>query len=144
MIKGKSYLTWRALSIETISFSVSVKLVKKLPNKETIGAAYERANPTCRRTWDADYPFGSQIQGNTKELQRFPFIPKMSSLQVQFEEIQEYTSPGVPKLIGKLPWDPMIAITAINEIMDAANNCTTRKNNTDYVTSEYNFHCIKF
>jgi len=24
-----------------------VKLDKKLPNKDTIGAAYERANPTC-------------------------------------------------------------------------------------------------
>jgi len=26
-----------------------VKLDKKLPNKDTIGAAYERANPTCGR-----------------------------------------------------------------------------------------------
>jgi len=31
--------TSRALSTETISFSVSVKLVKKLPNKDTSGAA---------------------------------------------------------------------------------------------------------
>jgi hypothetical protein len=38
---------WRTLSTETISFSVSVKLVNKLPNRETNGAAYESANPTC-------------------------------------------------------------------------------------------------
>lgn len=40
--------TSRTLSTETISFSVSVKLLKKLPNKDTIGAAYESANPTCK------------------------------------------------------------------------------------------------
>lgn len=39
MILIAIWLTWSTLSTETISFSVSVKLVKKLPNNETIGEA---------------------------------------------------------------------------------------------------------
>ena len=42
--------------------------------------------------------------------------------------MQEYTSPGVPKLIGKLPRDPITAIIATNEIIDDANNCRRKKN----------------
>lgn len=43
----------------------------------------------------------------------------------QVEEIweaEEHTSPGVPTLIGKPWWDPITAIRATNEMIDAANN----------------------
>lgn len=41
-----SQITWSTLSTETISFSVSAKLVRKLLNKDTTGAAYDKAKPT--------------------------------------------------------------------------------------------------
>lgn len=55
----------------------------------------------------------------------------------QVEEIwgaEEHTSPGVPKLIGKPRWDPIIAIRATNEMIDAANNW---KNMTGHILVYY-------
>lgn len=64
----------------------------------------------------------------------------------QVEELwgaEEHTSPGVPKLIGKPRWDPITAIRATNEMIDAANNW---KKMTGHILVYYpttKQHCMK-
>lgn len=51
LVTNRQNISWlftsTTLSTEIISFSVSVKVVKKLFNSDTTGAAYDNARPTC-------------------------------------------------------------------------------------------------
>ncbi|KAF9686268.1 hypothetical protein SADUNF_Sadunf03G0141100 [Salix dunnii] len=102
----KSLFIWngsRALSTDTISFSVSVKLVKKLPNRDTIGAAYERDKPTCNQRYHLELYSEFKISGIIYmrlllQATRIWEI-KRDKPVMKIDKTGCHTSPGVPKLI---------------------------------------------